>query len=263
MNKGYSYLKNMWELRYFSLYLALSDLKSRWRRSFFGILWCMIQPLGMTLLLSFVLSRLFNIHIKNYAPYILSGMIVWEFIMSCVNLGALSFLTSANYIKQCKHPLAIYTLRTIINAIIILILASIPLFCWVLVVMPENFNISWISLLVFYPLLILMFWPAASYLAYVATRFRDLVQALTLIMQALWFISPIYLEEKMFRSGNLNWLVDYNPLYHLLELIRAPLLKGQFPSLENYYICVLTILILTIIAIVTGVKSENKVIHYL
>ncbi|MFV9875178.1 MAG: ABC transporter permease [Rickettsiales endosymbiont of Dermacentor nuttalli] len=258
-----SYFKNIWKLRYFWTHLALSDLRSRWRRSFFGILWSIIQPLGMALLLSFIFSRLLNSNVKHFIPYILSGIIVWEFIISAVTNGSTSFIQATSYIKQCKHPLSIYTLRTVLNALIVLMLASIPLFLLVLVLIPQNFNISWIATFTIYPILILLFWPIATYLAYIGTRFHDLIPALTLIMQALWFISPVSFEVNMFRAGDLNWLIDYNPIYHLLQIIRAPLLDGVFPTIENYFFCLLTIIIVTTMTVIIGLKSENRIIYYL
>ena len=86
-----SYIKGIWESRYFWTHLAFADLMARWRYSFFGILWSIIQPLGMTLLLSFVFSRVFNIDINRYAPYIFSGIIIWECILTLLLLHILQY----------------------------------------------------------------------------------------------------------------------------------------------------------------------------
>ena len=258
-----NYLKEVWDIRYFWIHLSLSDLKARWRRSFFGASWSIIQPLGMTLILAFVFSRLLGVDINNYAPYIFSGIIVWEFIITVTIGSATSLINADPYIKQCNHPLAIYTLRTVLTALFILLLASVPLFGWVIVVKPGNFNISWIAILTLYPVVAMIAWPLATFLSYIGTRFRDLAPALSLMMQALWFTSPIYFEEKMFRSGGLGKLIDYNPIYHVLQIIRAPLLKGQWPSIENYLFCFYTAILFAIIAIAVGSKYEKKVIFYL
>jgi lipopolysaccharide transport system permease protein len=263
MNQSYLFLQAIWKSRYFWVHLAFSDLHARWRRSFFGLLWCMIQPLGMTFLLSLVLSRLLHKEIAGYAPYIFSGVVVWEFILFSVNQGALSFIQATAYIKQCNQPLPIYTLRTVIGASIVLLLASVPLFCWTLIAMPGNFNFSWIVVPTIYPILLLIAWPVATVLAYIGARFRDLIPALGLIMQAVWFVSPINFEEQLFRSGGIGWLIDYNPIYHILQILRAPLLHGQFPTIRNYSVCFLTALFLYTVAAIVGVKSERKVIFYL
>ncbi|WP_420473098.1 ABC transporter permease [Noviherbaspirillum sp. ST9] len=258
-----SYISGIWNARYFWVHLSLSDLRSRWRRSFFGALWSIMQPLGMTVLVSLVFSRLFNTELKEYAPYILSGIVIWEFITTTVIGGSLAFVQADAYIKQCQHPLAIYTARTTLANAVVLIMASTSLYAWVLAVMPHTFGWHWLAALLIYPIVVLVAWPLATLLAYLAARFRDIPHALGLVFQGLWFISPVYFEAKLFRSGNLGALVDYNPVYHLLQIVRAPLLEGKWPTAANFGFCGATIVILFLLAWLVGRKAEKKVIFYL
>lgn len=217
----------------------------------------------MTLLLALVFGRLFKVDVGEYAPYILSGMVVWEFITATAVNGALAFVQADAYIKQCRHPLAIYTLRTVLTNILVLGLASLSLIGWVLFKMPQNFGWTWLAVLSIIPILVLIAWPLATFLAYIATRFRDLPHALGLILQAMWFVSPIYFEAKQFRGGDLSWLVDYNPIYHILEIVRAPLLHGAWPTTQNYIYSLGTAGLLLLLAVLLGLRAEKKVIFYL
>lgn len=257
------YFSRIWAARYFWVHLALADLRSRWRRSFFGVVWSIMQPLGLTLLLTLVFSQLFNTSIVTYAPYILSGIIVWEYISANTVAGALSFVQADAYIKQCNHPLAIYTLRNVLGSAIVLLLASLSLYAWAAVVLPQNIGWCWLASLTLFPILGLIAWPVSTLLAYASTRFRDIPHALGLVMQSLWFISPVYFEAKMFRNGGLDALVDYNPVYHVLQLIRAPLLEGQWPSIENYLFSLGTAAGFAALAVLVGASVERKVIFYL
>lgn len=258
-----AYLSGIWDARYFWNHLAFADLRSRWRRSFFGVLWSLIQPLGMTLLLAVVFSKMFNTDITTYAPYILSGILVWDFIVANVTGGSLAFVQADAYIKQCRHPLAIYTLRTVLSSLIVLMLASISLFAWSAIVLPQNIGWSWLVALTIFPVLAMIAWPLATLLAYIGVRFRDVPHAMGLVMQALWFISPVYFEVKMFRAGGLGALVDYNPIYHVLQLVRAPLLAGEYPTSTNYLFSFATALVFASLAWLVGRKAERKVIFYL
>lgn len=257
------YIAGIWNARYFWTHLALSDLRYRWRRSFFGALWSVMQPVGMTLLLAIVFGRIFNTDIKEYAPFILSGMIFWEYITSTAMGGSLGFVQADAYIKQCNHPLAIYTLRTVIANILVLMMASTGLVAWVLIVMPQHFGWHWMAALLIYPIVALVSWPLSTVLAYVATRFRDIPHALALAFQTLWLVSPIYFEPSIFRNGGLHALVDYNPVYHLLEIVRAPLLRGQWPSGTSFAYCAGTIIVLSLLAWLVGRTAEKRVIFYL
>lgn len=258
-----NYAQKVWGARHFWTHLAISDLRSRWRRSFFGVFWTIIQPLGLTLLLAFVFSRLLKTDITEYAPYILSGIIVWDFVIASTTGGALSFVQADAYIKQCRHPLVIYPLRTVLSAMMVLMLASIPLLFWSLIVLPQHFGIAWLSVLTLYPILMLVALPFSTLLAYIGARFRDVPHALALVLQALWFVSPVYFEAKMFRSGGLDALVDYNPVYHLLQLVRAPLLEGKWPTLNNYLFSLGTAVFFGLLAWLVGRKAEKKVIFFL
>jgi lipopolysaccharide transport system permease protein len=257
------YIRGIWAARYFWLHLSLSDLRSRWRGSFFGIFWTIMQPLGLTILLSVVFGRIFHSDIADYAPYILSGMILWDFVTASAIGGSLTFVQADAYIKQYTHPLAIYSLRTVLTNLMVFLCAFTSLFAWVLIWRPQNFGWAWLAIPTVIPLLVLIAWPLTTLLGYFGARFRDLPHALGLALQALWFISPIYFEPKVFRSGGLDALVDNNPAYHLLQIIRAPMLNGEWPTWQNYGFCLGLILLLMLFATAMGRIAEKKVIYYL
>lgn len=257
------YLVGVWDARYFWFHLALSDLRSRWRRSFLGMLWSILQPLGMTLLIAFVLGRVFHVPMKEYAPFILSGTIIWEYILTCAMSGATGFIQADAYIKQFNHPLAIYTLRFVVANLVVFALASLSLIGWVLIVLPSNLNCTWFLSLIIFPVLLLISWPLATIFAYIGTRFRDFPYMLGILFQALWFMSPVYFQPKLFQDGNMSYLLDYNPLYHLMQIVRAPLLSGVAPTLDNFLYSLLTAFFLYLIAIGIGSFFERKVIFYL
>lgn len=129
--------------------------------------------------------------------------------------------------------------------------------------MSRNFGWSWLAAISFYPILVLIAWPVATLLAYIGVRSLDVPHALSLILQALWFISPVYFDAKLFRTSRLHLLVDYNPIYYILEIIRSPLLRGAWPTLENYAYCFGTILVFTLLAWGLGCRAGKGVIFYL
>lgn len=258
-----SYLADVWQARYFWSHLAAADLRTRWRRSFLGAFWSILQPLGMTALLTAVFGRIFGADMLKYAPYIFSGMIVWEYVVATVNAGSLAFVQADAYIRQTRRPLAIYTLRTALTNLYVFAFASIGLVAWALVATPSNFGWPWLAALAIYPLLLGAGWGVATFLAYFATRFRDIPHALGLVMQALWFVSPVYFEPDVFRKAGLGALVDDNPVYHLLEIVRAPLLRGEWPTAANAAWSAGLVAAFALLAWLAGRRLERKVIFYL
>jgi len=193
----------------------------------------------------------------------MSGIVSWQCVTSCITGGSLSFVQANTYIKQRHLPLLVYVLRIIIVNLVVLGLATIALLLWCLIFLPENLGIHYLAILTFYPVLALMTTPIATSLAYITVRYRDIPHALGLILQTFWFVSPVYFRVEMFRKGGLDILVDYNPLYHLLQIIRAPLLYGTWPTLTNYLFCLGASVVFTFIAIWIGRSQESKVIFYL
>ena len=257
------YLKNVWAIRYFWMHLALADISIKYRRSTLGLAWALIQPLSLTLLFTFVMGSFFKIPMKNYAPFIFSGMILWEFLVSSAMSGCTAFVNAEGYIKQFSHPLLIYTLRCVIPCMVNLLCAFLGLVIWILFWKPANFGTSELVLLIAFPLLFLFTWPITTIFAFIAVKFRDFSQLVTISLQAIYYVSPIMFLPQMFYSAHMGYLIDYNPLYHLFNLFRMPLLEGVLPSLNDIGTVFLSILVLWASAGLLIKRNEKKIIFYL
>lgn len=258
-----NYLQQIYQSRFFWLHLTLADLRAKYRRSLLGILWAMLQPLALTLLLSFVMGKLFKIPILEYIPFIFSGLIVWEFIASSTVAGCNALVNAEIYIKQYTHPLAIYPLRHVLSSLITLTFALLGLLILIAAWRPLNLIMLPAVVFLAMPLLLIWAWPLAIIVAWVGTVFRDLQQLVTIFLQALWYISPVFFQPKLFYQANLHFLVDANPIYHVLNLFRMPLLDGQLPPLTSCLYVLFTALLLWLLAGTILFKKESKLIFYL
>ena len=258
-----SYLKNIWAARHFWLHLAFADIRTKYRRSLLGLAWAFIQPLAITLLLAFVMGRFFHSAIKDYAPFIFSGLILWEFIVSSTVNGCTSFINAEGYIKQFSHPLIIYSLRSVIPCMINLLCAFVGLIIWTLLWKPENFGHAWLGFFISFPILFLFAWPLCTITAFIGIRFRDFSQLIVIILQALYFVSPVFFLPAMFSNSNMGFLIEYNPISHVLNLFRNPLLEGSWPSLDDYLYVLATAALFWLCVWRLINRNENKVIFYL
>jgi len=261
--KARNYIKNIYGSRFFWMHLTLADLRAKYRRSLLGILWTMLQPLALALLLSFVIGHIFKISILEYIPFVFSGLIIWEFISFSVISGCNAFVNAEIYIKQYIHPLAIYPLRHVLSSLITLLFGLFALCVLIAFWRPENLVMVPAVIFLSIPLLLMWAWPLAIIVAFVGTTFRDLQQLLIIFLQAIWYVSPVFFQPKMFYQANLVFLVDKNPIYYLLNLFRAPLLEGHFPPLSSYLYVIMTAAVLWIFAGIMLLKKETKLIFYL
>ena len=258
-----NYLKQIYKSRYFWIHLSFADLRAKYRRSVLGVFWSLLQPLGLTLLLSFVMGKLFNSPITDYAPYVFSGIILWEYIVSSAVSGSHTFINAEGYIKQVSHPLCIYTLRSALSALINLLLAFMGFIVWVLVWKPQNFGFTWLHLIPAFLILFGIGFVFGTITAFINTKFRDFQQMLVLLLQALWYVSPVFFEPKLFSSVKAEYLIEWNPVYHILNLFRAPMLDGIAPTLNDYIFSLGTLIVMLLISVWYIIKDEKKIIFYL
>jgi len=105
-------------------------------------------------------------------------------------------------------------------------------------------------------------WPISILTAFVNLKYRDFGQVIGLLMQMLWYMSPVFLQPSMFENVNLLNLIEYNPVTHILNLVRAPLLYGQFPTLVDFAFVLGTAVVLYAAAILRIRSSEKTLIYY-
>jgi len=246
------------------MHLARIELKNKFRRSKLGILWTFLSPLCLTAIMSVVFAAAFHIEITAYAPYVLSGILVWELITSSFLGGSGAIIANDAYIRQFNHPISIYTLKSAIVYIISFLISIISLFLWVLFVHPVHVLVGLYTLPLTTILLFLLAWGGTTIAAYTNTKYRDYPQMVPLILQALWYVSPVFFQRGMF-EGN-PWLAEWfqiNPITHVLELIRKPFLEGGLPSPADYLMTALMVLIIDLAAVRINGKNEKDIIFYI
>lgn len=215
-----------------ALMLGWQDIKQRYRRSKLGPFWLTISMGIMIAMIGIIFGQALSVPLKEYLPFVASGIIFWNFISAGINEGSSSFIGSAGMIRQLALPLTLYPIRTLWRNIVVLghNIVIIPL---VLLVVGRaiNFNILWI--IPGFALLILNIFWISVLLGVCCTRFRDLPPIITSLIQVFFYATPIIWMPGAVNARVSTWIVNTNPAYHLLELVRAPIL-GYCPSILSW-----------------------------
>lgn len=264
MKKTREYFQYLYRFRYFWIYLVRCDLIARYRRSKLGMLWIIISPLLLTLIISLVFGTVFHQPMKEYAPYIMVGMITWDIISVCFVANGITFISAESYIRQFDHPVSMYTFKSTVVSMVNFTIALIGLLIWSIFINPLNMILGIVTLPLTMALLFLLGWSLTTISSFLNTKFRDYPQMMALVMQTLWYMSPVFFQESMF-DGNpiLRTWFGLNPITHLLYLLRKPFLYGQIPSAADYGFTLLLVLICGVIAIGINKQNSKKVIFYL
>jgi ABC-type polysaccharide/polyol phosphate export permease len=209
--------------------LGWRDIRQRYRRSTLGPFWLTISMGVMVAALGLVYAELFGHTLADYLPQLALGMIAWSFISTPIIDGCNIFIGSEGVIRQLRAPLSIHVLRMMWRNLIILAHNMV-----IYLVLVAVFRI-WpgpAALLALPGLLILCLngmWSGLL-LGLLSARFRDIPYMIASVIQLLFLVTPIMWSADQISN---KLIVELNPFYHLIQVIRAPLL-GEVPPLETW-----------------------------
>ena len=212
-----------------------------------------------------VFGTVFKQNIREYAPYVLSGLLFWSIITDSMVAGWSVIVGNEPYIRQYNHPVIIYPLERSLASIISFLISTLAL-AVVQAICGSPINVLWGYATL--PLTIVIYfifeWSATIIAAYIGTKYRDYPQVISLVLQAVWYVSPVFFQESMFTgSPYLYYLFIFNPLTHMLKLIRNPFLEGKLPSLTNYLVSIAVAAVVALGAYWINKKNERDIIFYI
>jgi len=210
--------------------IGLHDIRQRYRRSVIGPFWITISTGIMIGALGFLYSHIFKIDMTEYLPFLAAGFFSWGLISSLVTEGCQAFNSSEHLIKQLSAPMSIYVYRVLWSN---LLTAAHNVWIFVLVALWFSLDIGWSVILVVPALALILvngLWVGLL-LGLLSARFRDIPLIVTNIIQVMFFMTPVIWKADMLPGRVL--LLDANPFYHFVEILRAPML-GHAPSAENW-----------------------------
>lgn len=225
--------------------LTIKDVKLRYKGSFLGFLWSLVHPLLMMVVYYIVFVVLLAPNTaatcseasppapsieaamqckmyKHYAPFILIGILAWNFTASSVMTGMSSLLSNASIAKKVYFPREVLPIASVLAQFVNFLLALVPLS---LVILFSGLQPSIQALLL--PIIflshILFLLGLALFFSVAALYFRDLVMIMEVLIQAWFFLSPvIYSMNQVFKEAAqiVYWL---NPVASFIETYRAML----------------------------------------
>jgi len=214
--------------------LGWNDIRRRYRRSILGPFWMTISMGLLVATLGALYARIFQTDIKTYLPYLTLGFVVWGYIAASIKECCQAFWAHADLIKQIKVPFSVHVLRVVwANFVVLLhtIIIIVPI--WIYYRQFPN----WVAIAALPGLVVIglnLVWIGIV-LAILNGRFRDVAQIVETALQIAVFATPIMWPVSAL--GDHRFVADINPIYHLIELVRAPLL-GEMPSVLSWVVAV-------------------------
>ncbi len=263
LGEAIAYLRRIWQRRYFWWSLVKMDLRTRYRGTYLGLGWSLLNPILMTMVMCLVFAKLFHQPLATYAPFVLSGLAFWNYLTGVVIDGCHCFRRGEAYIRQHPAPLAIYPLRAMLVVWIHFWMAFLVLLGTVWL---ARGSLPWTTLWMVFPamgLFALLGWGTALVMGMVNVWFEDTAQLVQVVLRALFYVTPVFYDADLLRKHGLGWVVDWNPLAACLEVLRAPLLEGRAPHLEAWAFLLLVALALLGISAGLLARMERRLVFYL
>lgn len=216
--------------------LGWQDVLQRYRRSALGPFWLTISMGVMIGSIGFVFGQIFNAPMKEFLPFLAVGLILWSFISTVITDGCTGFISAEQIIKQVPMPLFVHILRIIWRNMLILF-HNMIIFPITLLIFGRSLEFS--SVVAIFGLLLLVInlaWVSLT-LGVLCARYRDLPQMISSALQVLFYLTPIIWMPSLLPDRAGMYLLDLNPIYHLLAIVREPLLGGT-PTALNWQISI-------------------------
>ena len=216
---------------------VLSSLRARYRRSTFGFLWSLLNPLVTMLILSVVFSTIFKNPLENFSVYIFSGLLPWTMILNSMLNGAMSLVLAERYLKKVYIPKSIFPIVIVSVEAVNFLLSLLSLFLLAVFLGAQT---SWALLFLPFALLLtaLFLLGLVMFVSMVNVYFRDLFHIVQVVFTGLFYLTPIvYPLEFIPESSFLYFIVKLNPFTYFVELFHSIIYRAELPNLTTWLIC--------------------------
>ncbi|GAA3890253.1 ABC transporter permease [Saccharothrix violaceirubra] len=246
--RAFADVRDAWRNRELWGHLGWQDIKQRYRRSLIGPLWITISMGTTALALGLLYSQLFNQQLPTFLPYVTAGFVIWNFILGVVSEGTDVFIANEGLIKHLPAPMTVHVLRMVWRQVlffvhnlavyVVVVAIFFPALTKPYTMEGENVvqpGIGWDILLAipaFALIVVNAVWVALLF-GIISTRFRDIPPVIHSFINLIFFMTPIVWHTGVLNkvtNGEGSWRVliaELNPIYHYVEIVRAPLLGHQ------------------------------------
>lgn len=217
--------------RYMPLYrqLVSKDIKLKYRRSFLGYIWSVLNPLMIMGIMVVVFSSMFRFNINNYPVYLIIGQTIFNFVNEATTKAMWSILGNAALLKKTYVPKYIFTMSIVSSSFVNMLFS---LGAMLLVFIFTGVGFTW--KLLFVPAILLQVFVFALglglFLAQATVFFRDVQYIYAAFLTAWMYCTPIFYPIEQV-SEQMAWFIkNINPLYAYIQQFRVIALQGLMPE---------------------------------
>jgi lipopolysaccharide transport system permease protein len=239
--------------------LGMQDIALRYKRSLLGPFWISASLVATVLALAFVFAEVFRQEFAHYIAFLGAGLLAWQLISGLVSEGCSSVVDHSSLLQNVRLPITVIAGRLAFRnavifahnmiAVVVLLLFFGARFSPVaLLALPGA-----LAILIFGYFLMMTMGPLCA-------RFRDIPMVVQSGMQVIFFLTPIFWMPSA--VSHRPMFTHANPFYHMIELVRAPLL-GEPASQLNWLVAAWCCAAAAMLAVLTTSLTRKRLILWL
>ncbi len=243
------------------VWLALSwqEFASTYRRSLLGVLWVMLSFGGFVAVKILIFSTLLQTGSDSrYDTYLVLGFFVWMYLAQSITASPDVFTSSKGWIRSEPLPLSLYIWKSVMREFYNLAMMSVVVVIALIYLKSPIQAGAWYSLPSI-PFLLLNAFAIKLLLGVICARIQDISHMVKAIVLPMMFVTPIFwMPEQM---GDLMKYLWWNPFYHYLEIFRAPLMTGEFPT-ESWIFALTLWAIVSVVGFIIFARFRQRIVYW-
>lgn len=251
-------VKNLMKYRFLLAELVKKDIKLKYRRSYLGIVWTMLEPLLTMIVLTIVFSGLYGKSDRSFPVYILTGRLLYTFFSNSTKAATKSIRSNAAMIKKVYVPKYIYPIASILSNYVIFLISLLVLVAVSLVlgVYPTVYVLQAIIPLI---IILVMTIGVGLCLSTLAVFFRDMEYLWGVLLTLIMYCSAIFYEPQRVLKNGFGWILEINPLYSVIINFRNAVFGSPMNLHALYYSAGFSLVALGL-GVVLFYKNQDKFI---
>lgn len=251
-------LKDGWARRRLWTDMALRLFNNRYRGAGFGAFWLTLTTAMTATGLGVLYGYLFGRPLAEHLPYVTCAIVTWSLITGLANGGCVTFAGNSHIFKEFPLPASLFAYRLALTQFITTAYKAIVLVAVILIFSVTLKPVALLSLVGLALILWTGFW-SSLFLGVINARYRDFGQLVGAFFTFAFFLTPIFwLPERL---GEYAYLVNFNPFYHLIEVVRGPIL--QHPQLWLHFAVAIGFAVVTpVIAILVYGRLSHRLPYW-
>jgi ABC-type polysaccharide/polyol phosphate export permease len=237
------------------IFLAWNDIRQRYARTFLGPMWIVLNSCLWFAVMGLVMASLMGQPLATYFPFLVSGLIIWIFIANNIVEGPSALMSATPLILNLRLPITVHYIRFIARNIIIFLHNAAILGC-ILLLFPSQNEMHLFQAFIGLFLNAVLLTAIIIILSFMHLRYRDTQMAVTSAMQVMPIITPLFWSKDMLQKH--QWIADLNPFYHMVQIVRAPLL-GEAVSEHSWELVSVFCLVTMIAALTIFIRFRHRI----